>query len=159
MIRYVIVMVCFSLPAGQCYAQTEVGDPGFRKLFPSAVLALEGAHACHRMEIYLARTREQRARGLMFVRTMPADNGMLFVYDGNAVLSMWMKNTIVPLDIVFITERGEIANIARMTTPFSQDSIAAAAPVRFVLELNAGKADELGLTDGQIILIPELAGI
>lgn len=157
--RGVIALVSFLSLATPSQAQHKVGDREFRELFQSRPLVIESARSCQLMEIFIAATPAQRARGLMFVRGMPTNSGMLFIYDGSAILAMWMKNTVIPLDIVFISARGQIVNIARDTKPFSMDTIPAAAPVSFVLELNAGKADELGLTDGQTIFYPELTGL
>lgn len=157
--RSVVALAGLLSLATPALAQEKVGDRGFRELFQSRQLVIESARGCQLMEIYIAATPEQRARGLMFVRSMPADNGMLFIYGGSALLGMWMKNTVIPLDIVFISARGDIVNIARDTEPFSLETIRSAAPVSFVLELNAGKADDLGLTEGQSLFYPEFAGL
>jgi uncharacterized membrane protein (UPF0127 family) len=102
-------------------------------------------HACHRLDIYIAETSEQRSRGLMHVRTLPKSTGMLFLYGRDAYLSMWMKNTYIPLDILFLRADGSVSSIAYDTEPLSLESIAALEPVRFVLELNAGVADKLSI--------------
>ena len=116
--------------------------------FERDVLIIEASeHACHRFDIWLAVEFEQQRRGLMHVRHMPADAGMLFVYDGAAYHSMWMKNTLIPLDMVFARADGTIANIATDTVPQSLESIASAEPVSFVLELNAGTAERLHIDE------------
>lgn len=109
------------------------------------LVVIAGEYACHRVDIYLAVSPRQHQRGLMFVRALPETTGMLFVYDDDARLSMWMKNTLIPLDIVFARADGSVSSIARDTEPLSEKSIAAREPVRFVLELNAGVADKLGI--------------
>jgi len=91
----------------------------------------------------------------MHVRAMPDDRGMLFLYPGERRVSMWMKNTLIPLDMLFIDAAGLIVNIAARTTPLSTRSIAAAAPVTRVLELNAGFARRWRLVPGNRLLLAE----
>ena len=115
------------------------------------LIVVASKHACYRFDIYLALTSAQRARGLMHVREMPATTGMLFVYEYDDILSMWMKNTYISLDILFIRADGTVASIARETEPLSLRSIASDEPVRFVLELNAGTTERLQIdTDSYI---------
>ncbi len=112
--------------------------------FEKDVLIIEAsAHACHRFDIYLAVTSAQRSRGLMFVRDLPQSAGMLFVYDSADFISMWMKNTYIPLDIVFARSDGTISSVARNTEPLSLRSVASIEPVIYVLELNAGITEKL----------------
>lgn len=108
--------------------------------------------ACYRFDIWVARERAQQTRGLMFVRDLPADAGMLFVYDSPGRRSMWMKNTYLPLDMLFIREDGVISSIETHTEPLSLDSIASREPVTYVLELNAGVTAKLGIVPGDRIL-------
>lgn len=91
-------------------------------------------------DVYLAMNFEQHRRGLMFVRELPEKTGMLFVYDGEATRSMWMKNTYIPLDIAFARSDGSISSVIHDTEPLSLESLASTEPVAFVLELNAGVA-------------------
>ena len=94
----------------------------------------------HEFDIYLALTPEQQRRGLMFVRQMPLNNGMLFVYESSELHSMWMKNTYISLDIVFARADGTVASVIRNTEPLSLRPLASKEPVKYVLELNAGAA-------------------
>ncbi len=125
--------------------------------FEQAVITIEGDLACHRLAVWLAVDRTQRARGLMHVRHLPDDQGMLFLYAGEHRVSMWMKNTLIPLDMVFIRADGTIANIARETTPLSLESIYAAEPVTAVLELNGGAAARFGLAPDRRIHVEQAA--
>jgi len=103
-------------------------------------------------DVYLAKTDEQRRRGLMFVRNMPEQTGMLFIYDGEDIHSMWMKNTYIPLDIVFALGDGSVSSVISDTVPLSLRSLASREPVQFVLELNAGSARRFGIgRDSRII--------
>ena len=94
-------------------------------------------------------------RGLMYVRYMPEFTGMLFVYRQQRVLSMWMKNTYIPLDMLFIRADGSIANIATHTEPLSLESVRAIESLNFVLELNAGVTERLGINTESRVHFPE----
>ncbi len=109
-------------------------------------------HACYRFDVYLALDQERQMRGLMHVRELPQTTGMLFVYRNEGARSMWMKNTYIPLDIAFARADGTIVNVARHTEPLSLESIPAAGPAMYVLELNAGVADRLGIDAGSRLL-------
>ena len=101
--------------------------------------------------VEVMRTDADRAQGLMFRRYMPQDRGMLFDFEHEAPVMMWMKNTILPLDMVFIGHDGHIVNIAENAEPMSETTIPSAGPVSGVLELNAGTAARLGLKKGDIV--------
>ena len=120
----------------------------------SIVIEASGS-ACYDFHVYLALTPEQQRRGLMHVRRLPGFTGMLFVYGSDDMRSMWMKNTYIPLDILFIRSDGSVESIARMTEPLSLQSITSGEPVRYVLELNGGVADELGIDSGSTVHLPE----
>lgn len=99
----------------------------------------------HEFRVYLATEFEQQRRGLMFVRELPPDVGMLFIYESDAIRSMWMKNTYIPLDMVFARADGTVINVVSNTVPQTLNSHASTEPARFVLELNAGTARKLGI--------------
>ena len=103
---------------------------------------------CILLNIYLSDTPAQHARGLMYVEQMDEFEGMLFRYRGSAGITMWMKNTYIPLDILFITAKGVILNIARETLPHSTRHISSTGPVRAVLELPGGSAKQFGIRAG-----------
>jgi hypothetical protein len=102
----------------------------------------------HRFRVEVARTPQHQAQGLMFRTAMGPDEGMLFPYDQPRVLSFWMKNTVLSLDLVFIDEQHRIINVAENATPYSEESILSDAPGVAVLELNGGRARELGIVAG-----------
>jgi hypothetical protein len=117
--------------------------------FERGTLTIETeAGASHRFEVELAIDDADRSRGLMFRESMPADHGMLFDFERPQQVTMWMRNTILPLDMLFIEETGRIAWVAADTKPFSEELIEAPTPVRAVLELNAGTAKRLGIAPG-----------
>jgi uncharacterized membrane protein (UPF0127 family) len=99
-------------------------------------------------EVEIARTASQMRRGLMFRDTMPENQGMLFVYQPERVATMWMKNTILSLDMLFVDNEGWIINIAENTIPFSLDRISSGQAVRAVVELNAGQVEKNGIQIG-----------
>jgi len=122
-------------------------------LFTKDVLIIQAsAHACYRLDIYLAIDNAQRARGLMHVRDLPPTTGMLFVYEPGSVISMWMKNTYISLDMVFARHDGTVSSIARNTEPLSLRSIASVEPVKFVLELNAGTSERLSIDENSRLI-------
>lgn len=105
-----------------------------------------------KFDIYLAADFEQQRRGLMFVRDMPERTGMLFIYDREETRSMWMKNTYIPLDMVFARADGSVVNVVTDTVPQSLNSHRSVAPARYVLELNAGTTTRLGIgTNSRIV--------
>jgi uncharacterized membrane protein (UPF0127 family) len=121
--------------------------------FEQDVLIIETATGCFKFDIYLAVTRNQQQRGLMFVRELPQWSGMLFTYRRAAVRSMWMKNTYIPLDILFAHADGRVSSIEANTEPLSLKSISSVEPVNYVLELNAGTAERLGIdSDSRLVL-------
>jgi hypothetical protein len=101
--------------------------------------------------VELALTPENRATGLMDRQSMAADHGMLFRFDQTRDVLMWMKNTPLSLDMLFIAENGRIARIAENTVPFSETIIPSGSPVRYVLELNAGTAAKTGVAAGDLV--------
>lgn len=108
----------------------------------------------HIFMVEVARNDAQRARGLMFRQSMPQDNGMLFDFERDQMVSMWMKNTYISLDMIFIFADGRVHRIESRTEPESEKIISSGVPVRAVLELNAGVATRLGLKPGDRIVHP-----
>jgi uncharacterized membrane protein (UPF0127 family) len=98
----------------------------------------------------------ERALGLMYRRDMPEDHGMLFDFQAEQPVSFWMRNTYIPLDMLFIKADGTIDSIAERTTPLSDKSIPSRAPVRYVLEINGGLSDTLGIEPGDVVTGPAL---
>ena len=109
---------------------------------------------CVLLELWLAVTPAQQRRGLMHVRDVPDGWGMLFVYEREQEISMWMKNTHVSLDMLFIRADGTVASIATDTRPLSLKSIHSGEPVTRVLELKAGAVKRWGIKPGDRLLSP-----
>lgn len=131
-------------------------------LLPSAVFAdgpfepltIASRTGRHTFQVEVMRDDAGRAQGLMFRRSMAADRGMLFDFERTEPVSMWMKNTYLPLDMLFIRADGTVARIAADTEPLSTRTISSGEPVLGVLELNAGTAARLGLHPGDKVEHP-----
>ena len=108
----------------------------------------------HKFEIEIAATREEQARGLMFRRSMAPDKGMLFIYPETQYVSMWMRNTYISLDMVFILPSGIVHRIERRTEPHSERVIESGVLIGAVLELIAGTADRIKLKAGDKVRNP-----
>lgn len=106
------------------------------------------------LEVEVARTEEQRTTGLMYRKSLAERYGMLFDFKEDQPVYMWMKNTLIPLDMLFIRSDGSIARIAAMTTPLSTEVIPSGEPVRAVLEIAGGAARRLGIAPGDKVAHP-----
>ena len=120
--------------------------------FGETELWIESADARHHFFVEVALTDRQWSRGLMFRKDMAHDRGMLFRYDGARTVAMWMKNTFIPLDMVFVGADGRIKRIAENTTPLSLETIYSGGPVAAVIELNGGTARRLGIAPGDRVI-------
>lgn len=115
---------------------------------PLTIVTASGRHV---FQVEVMRTPDQRAKGLMFRNYMPPDRGMLFDFERVEPVAMWMQNTYIPLDMLFIRADGSIARIASGTEPLSTRTIPSGEPVLGVLELNAGAAEKIGARPGDRI--------
>ena len=114
-------------------------------------LTVTSGDTVHRFDVELADTAEAQSRGLMFRTELADDEGMIFPSDPPQVRSFWMKNTPLPLDIIYIGTDGRILNMYEMTTPYSLDSLYSADITSGVLELRGGLAKELGIGKGDLV--------
>lgn len=121
--------------------------------FPTDHLAIVGADGRrHEYAVEVASTPEQLTQGLMFRRQMAANAGMIFDFQLSKPVSMWMKNTLIPLDMVFVDQRGIITGIAERAVPQSLDIISSPGPARAVIELNGGAAQAAGIKAGDRVV-------
>jgi uncharacterized protein len=120
----------------------------------ASTLEIVSKTGVHVFTVELAVTDEERAHGLMERRSLPEGHGMLFKFEPEQVITMWMHNTYVPLDMIFIRGDGRILRIAENTTPLSDRTISSGAPARGVLEVIAGTARKLGLAPGDKVAHP-----
>ena len=112
----------------------------------------------HVFAVELAVTDDQRARGLMFRRELAEGHGMLFKFEPDQTIVMWMQNTYVSLDMIFIRSDGRILRVAENTEPLSTRTISSGGPARGVLEVVAGTARKLGLAPGDGVAHPWFQG-
>jgi uncharacterized membrane protein (UPF0127 family) len=111
-------------------------------------LEIASKSGVHVFAVELASTPEEHAKGLMYRRQLPEGQGMLFDFHREQPTSFWMKNTYIPLDMIFIRGDGRILRIAENTVPLSETLVPSGGPVRAVLEVNAGTAKKLGIAPG-----------
>jgi len=125
--------------------------------FATSDLTILTAGGPQQFKIELALSSAQMEQGLMFRRSLAPDAGMLFDFKTPTNVTMWMKNTLIPLDMLFLDEHGRIVDIHERAVPLSTDIIAAAAPARYVIELNGGTAARLGIKPGDQVTSPYIA--
>ena len=111
-------------------------------------LTIRSGNRVHLFTVEVARTREEQARGLMFRTALGPSHGMIFPYDPPQPVAFWMKNTLIPLDMIFVRADGTIARVAANTTPHSLEPVGAGEPVAAVLEIAGGRSAELGIKAG-----------
>ena len=121
-------------------------------IFPRDMIYVESKLKIYDFDVELALDDSQRSYGLMFRNSLPKMSGMLFIYDSKRDLSMWMKNTFISLDILFLDEDGTIINIAKSTEPRSLSIINSKHEAKAVLELNGGLTNELEIMVGDRII-------
>ena len=112
------------------------------------------SRGCILFDIYIANSQEQRSQGLMFIRSMDEYEGMLFIYPEPAEISMWMKNTLIPLDMLFFDHKLAITAIHENAVPLSTDIISSRGVANGVIELNGGSAEKFGISQGSQIIFP-----
>ncbi|HEY4366435.1 MAG TPA: DUF192 domain-containing protein [Steroidobacteraceae bacterium] len=108
----------------------------------------------HTFHIWIADNDARRERGLMFVRQLEPDAGMLFIYESPQSIAMWMKNTKIPLDMLFVAANGRVMRVAEHTEPESLKTIESGSNVIGVIELNAGTAAKLNIKAGAVVMHP-----
>jgi len=135
-------------PASPPKAAAPAADEGF----PRSALEIRSAGGRQWFNIRIADTEARRELGLMFVTKMPSDEGMLFPEDQPQVMSMWMKNTYIPLDMLFIDTRGHIVCLIANAKPESLDILSCDKPAKAVLEINGGEAQRRGIKVGDVVV-------
>ncbi len=146
--RYALILCLLILPLTACAENI----PDFAK----GKATITAGDTRHEFTIEIAQTPEQLQHGLMFRRSMPANHGMLFLFPKPQPITMWMKNTYIPLDMLFLNEEGVIVDIHENAVPESLAIIAAKKPTQMVLEVNAGTVARLGLSIGQTLTYESL---
>jgi uncharacterized membrane protein (UPF0127 family) len=135
-------------------APAQVGGPGCvddgppQTTLPRERLTIQTARGAVRFDVQIADSDPTREKGLMFVRSMPADQGMIFDFHQPQQTAFWMHNTYIPLDLIFVDGEGRIANIAHKAPTCSDNPIPGQGRIRAVIEINAGVAERLGIQPG-----------
>ena len=122
--------------------------------FQTSTLTIATANGAQRFTVELALTPAQQEQGLMFRRELAPNAGMLFVFPETQPAVFWMKNTLIPLDMLFIAADGRIADIHERAVPMSEANIVSKVPVKAVLELNGGTVARLGIKPGNVVSHP-----
>lgn len=149
---------------GACAASATARNepPLFPELLRTEIQVIT-ASGRHEFKVWIADNEESREHGLMYVKSLPANHGMLFLFERPRFASFWMKNTYLSLDLVFIDRDGVVVNVAHDAEPLSLATIESDGPVKGVLELVAGTAAKIGLSTGARVLHPafgaETAGL
>ena len=129
-------------------------DPGMPPELPRGHITFVEARDKPRIEVELARDNPSRTRGLMYRTSMPADHGMLFSWPGaERIQSFWMRNTCIPLDMLFVAKDGTISGILEQVPTLNEDPRTIPCPVEHVLEVNAGYCRSHGVRAGQKLVI------
>jgi hypothetical protein len=121
------------------------------EVFKHASLKIETQNGPVLLDVEVAGNEAERRHGLMFRRHLPENHGMIFLFDREREITMWMKNTYIPLDMVFIGDDWRVVHIARDAEPLSTDVISSVHPASRVLEIAGGQASKLGLKTGDAV--------
>jgi len=124
----------------------------------STPLIIETGAGKTRFDVEIAISAQESSRGLMFRTDFPRHRAMLFVFGQTYIPSMWMKNTPLPLDMLFVDEQGTIVSIFTHTQPFSETVISSPVPAAYVIEINAGEAEKRSIREGDRVIHPIICG-
>lgn len=141
-----IILLITLIFAPDCYAISDVS-------FPVSGLTVMTNYDNVKLIVEVAVDNEQHAHGLMYRKNLEKDHGMLFVFDKVQHVDMWMKNTLIPLDMIFIGGNGKISHIVRSTKPESTDIISSGGDVKYALEINGGAADYYHISEGDRVVL------
>ncbi len=157
-IKLSLTLLCVASMSG-CYAQAgDTTAPSLQTELPVSEagltqvdLSICTSDATHNFIVEVAENGAQQAQGLMFRTQLAPDKGMIFPFPEDRVASFWMKNTVIPLDIIFVRRDGTIESIAANTIPYSLAPVRSNEPIATVLEIAAGRAAELGIEPGDAV--------
>ncbi|MEW6506481.1 MAG: DUF192 domain-containing protein [Bacteroidota bacterium] len=116
------------------------------------VFTTNNGNTISKIDIEIADDDQQRELGLMMRRSLKEDNGMLFIFPLETLQAFWMKNTIIPLDIIYVNAQNEIVKIYKNTVPYSEKSLPSGKPSLYVVEVNSGYTDKHGIKEGDKII-------
>ena len=127
-------------------------------IFQKDIITVQTKNSEYIFNVYIAKSAIERSRGLMFRDQLKQDEGMLFIYPTNQIIKMWMKNTIIPLDMIFIDENGKIIEIFKMTKPKDLTPLGPDVKLKGVLEINGGLTSYLNINKDDLIIHQSLNG-
>lgn len=121
-----------------------------------SIIEVKSNTAHIKLNVEIADSAQKRAIGLMHRESMPLNSGMWFIYETPRTVAFWMRNTLIPLDMLFVDEHGEVQRIHKNARPLDETPIAGGNDIQFVLELNAGLSDRYGLGVGDFVRHPSI---
>jgi uncharacterized membrane protein (UPF0127 family) len=152
-IIYTAVLAMLLVTAAACAQTPKDFEPPQLVDFPRGTLEIERTGGRDNFRIWIADTEARQEQGLMYIRDMPPDYGMVFPLQPQRVMYMWMKNTYLPLDMLFYDGQGRITHIQERATPLSEDIIESGGVVAGVLELLGGEVARRGIKPGDRVLV------
>ena len=147
--RAFVLAVALAMPVACSTGPLSSSTAQAAELIPLTIKTAKGER---KFSIEIARTSQEQARGLMFRESLPADGGMIFPMIPPRYASFWMKNTLIPLDMIFIRSDGTIARIEPETVPQTLEPVSSGEPVAAVLEIDGGLSAKLGIAEGDTVI-------
>ena len=152
LLGYLLITSFYDKPEKpQIKKQTEMKEPEFRKDGTLNFIAKKNKKEIKQIDIETALTDEQHEQGLMFRKSMDESRGMLFVFPGSQPRSFWMRNTYIPLDIIYVSQEKEIVKIVKNAVPRSEKSLLSEKDAMYVVEVIGGFCDKYKITEGDLI--------
>lgn len=150
--NYIYILIFISIAFTNANADTN------KTTFQKSSLTIQTKDSEYIFNIEIAVTEKERSRGLMYRKELKQTEGMLFLYPEKQIIKMWMKNTLIPLDMIFINNNGKIMDIFKMTIPKDLTPIGPDVKLKGVLEINGGLTSYLNINKGDFIIHPSLNG-
>ena len=150
--NYIYILIFISIAFTNANADTN------KITFQKSSLTIQTKDSEYIFNIEIAVTEKERSRGLMYRKELKQTEGMLFLYPEKQIIKMWMKNTLIPLDMIFINNNGKIMDIFKMTIPKDLTPIGPDVKLKGVLEINGGLTSYLNINKGDFIIHPSLNG-
>jgi len=154
-----IIILCssFVFPLSTYTANTKTLDD-LENLEKSSVSITLDSNESIEFSVLIAESNKDRRQGLMHIEFMEENQGMLFIFNPPRRVSMWMRNTPMPLDILFINRNGKIINIEENTTPYSTKALSSGGTIYWVLEINGGLSKKMGIKTGDLVVLDSTKG-
>ena len=158
-----LVLVLMAIAAGGYLVATGCNDtrvppppPLAKRGTPTDVPTVQMRIGSGTFKLEMAKTEAETRRGLMYRESMPADHGMIFTFSGERTIGFWMKNTKIPLDIIYVDAAGRVVSTHKMH-PYDEQSVYPDGRYKYAIELNQGTVEKVGVKAGDVLVIPEAA--